>query len=42
MRTRYKAKNRKLKMIIKDMGVRIGQIMSENEVLSRENGELRE
>jgi hypothetical protein len=37
MRSRYKVKNRKLKMIIKDMGVRIGKIMSDNEALNREN-----
>ena len=37
MRSRYKVKNRKLKMIIKDMAARMGKIMSENELLSRDN-----
>lgn len=42
VKARYKAKNRKLKMIIKDMAARIGKIMTENEAFIKEIDRLKE
>lgn len=37
VRGRYKVKHRKLKVIIKDMAARIGKLMSDNDLLIKEN-----